>query len=148
MNNISNTQKYENYKAQNIRLNRAIREHFYLEALFIEYAIIEDRCESILTHAGVFRPDKHDTITKKLRRLEALTQSDKLAKKYVPADLITSIFDWKEKRNKYIHDLMKQVFTSEELEGIVLEGQAIVKKLSSKSTSYKRALERQNAQEP
>ena len=41
MEDISNIQKYENYKAQNGRLNRALREHFYLEALFIEYAIIE-----------------------------------------------------------------------------------------------------------
>ena len=35
MEDISNIQKYENYKAQNGRLNRALREHFYLEALFI-----------------------------------------------------------------------------------------------------------------
>ena len=141
---ISNIQKYENYKAQNGRLNRALREHFYLEALFIEYAIIEDRCESILTHAGAFRADKHNTITKKLRRLEWLTQRDKLAGKYFSKELIDSIFEWKEKRNKFIHTLMKQVFTGEELGEIVMQGQTIAKTLSSKSTSYRRALDRQN----
>ncbi len=50
MNNLTNMQKYENYKAQIDRLNRAIKEHFYLEAMFIEYAVMEYRCESILTH--------------------------------------------------------------------------------------------------
>ena len=108
------------------------------------YAIIEDRCESILTHAGVFRADKHNTITKKLRRLEWLTQRDKLAGKYFSKELIDSIFEWKEKRNKFIHTLMKQVFTGEELGEIVMQGQTIAKTLSSKSTSYRRALDRQN----
>ena len=107
-------------------------------------AIIEDRCESILTHAGVFRADKHNTITKKLRRLEWLTQRDKLAGKYFSKELIDSIFEWKEKRNKFIHTLMKQVFTGEELGEIVMQGQTIAKTLSSKSTSYRRALDRQN----
>ncbi len=140
--NIDNMQKYENYKAQMGRLNRAIKEHFYLEALFIEYAVMEDRLESILTHAGVFREDKHDTISKKLRRLEALCQSDKTAAKYFSNELQARIIAWKENRNRFIHSLMKQVFTGEELEVIVLEGLDIVKTLSSKSTSYRRMLER------
>ena len=138
----TNQQKYENYKAQMGRLNRAIKEHFYLEALFIEYAVVEDRLESILIHAGVFRPDKHDTITKKMRRLDALIQSDPLAQKYFSKELLESIQDWKEKRNTFIHSLMKQIFTGEELESITMQGLAIVKTLSSKSTSHKRAIER------
>lgn len=125
------------------RLNHAINAHFYLEALFIEYAIMEDRLESILTHAGIFREDKHTTITRKIRRLEALCQSDKTAKRYFNPELLQNILDWKENRNKYIHALMKQVFTGEELKEIVDQGQQIVKTLNSKSSCYKRALERQ-----
>ena len=59
-----------------------MKEHFFLEAMFIEYAVMEDRCESILTHSGVFRPDRHNTIVRKLRRIEALTQSNATAKRY------------------------------------------------------------------
>ena len=51
-----NQQKYENYRAQSRRLASALRSGFYLEAVFIEYAIIEDRLESALTHAGAFNP--------------------------------------------------------------------------------------------
>ncbi len=36
---ISNIQKYENYREQMGRLKRALNSHFYLEAIFIEYAI-------------------------------------------------------------------------------------------------------------
>lgn len=147
MENLTNTQKYENYKAQMGRLNHAINAHFYLEALFIEYAIIEDRLESILTHAGVFREDKQNTITKKLRRLEALCQSDKVAKKYFNPEMLQSILDWKDNRNKFIHALMKQVFTGEELKEIVDQGQEIVKTLNNKSSCYKRTLERQKEAE-
>ena len=51
-----NQQKYENYRVQSRRLASALRSGFYLEAVFIEYAIIEDRLESALTHAGAFNP--------------------------------------------------------------------------------------------
>lgn len=147
MSNLSSMQKYANYKTQMGRLNQAIKERFFLEAMFIEYAIMEDRCESILTYAGVFRADRHITITRKVRRLEALCQSSEIARKYFSQELLESILVWKEKRNQFIHTLMKQTFTGEELEAFILEGQTIIKTLSSKSTSYKRALERQAAQE-
>ena len=136
---LTNMQKYENYKAQMERLNRAIKEHFYLEAMFMEFAIMEDRCESVLTHAGVFRPDRHFTITKKLRRIEALAQSNATAKRYFSHELIDGLIAWKDKRNAYIHALMKKTFTGDELEDIVQEGLILTKTLCSKSTSYQDA---------
>ena len=42
-----NTQKYENYREQFKRLNKAMNSNFNLEAMFISYAIMEDRTESI-----------------------------------------------------------------------------------------------------
>ena len=49
---MDNNQKYNNYREQFKRLDRSLKNEFYLEALFIEYAIIEDRTESVLKHAG------------------------------------------------------------------------------------------------
>ena len=43
---------YENYKEQMNRLKKAMANAFYLEALFIEYAIMEDRAEAILRYEG------------------------------------------------------------------------------------------------
>ena len=121
MNKPENQLKYENYKEQIKRLNSALSHGFNLEAMFIEYAIMEDRCESILTHAGVFNPDRHVTITRKVRRLEALCQSSEIARKYFSQELLESILVWKEKRNQFIHTLMKQTFTGEELEAFIRE---------------------------
>lgn len=48
-----NNEKYEAYKAMKMNLNKAMKSGFYYQAIFIEYAIIEDRCLSALKHAGV-----------------------------------------------------------------------------------------------
>lgn len=50
-----NMQKYLNYKEQMGRLKKAIANSFYLEAIFIEYAIIEDRLESKAGSTCVYR---------------------------------------------------------------------------------------------
>lgn len=137
-------QKYGNYKEQMGRLKKAMDNHFLLEALFIEYAIMEDRCESLLRHSGAFNPEKHKTINSKLNRIADLARDKKsLIRKYISDELIEEIKIWKEERNRLIHALMKQSLTSEELEQISAQGQQIVKTLCSKTTSYKRALERE-----
>ena len=51
-----NMQKYANYKTQMGRLKKALSYQFYLEAIFIEYAIMEDRLESVLRHSGKWDP--------------------------------------------------------------------------------------------
>ena len=48
----SNIQKQLNYREQFKRIDKALNNNFYLEALFIEYAIMEDRTESILRYEG------------------------------------------------------------------------------------------------
>ena len=137
-------QKYGNYKEQMGSLKKAMDNHFLLEALFIEYAIMEDRCESLLRHSGAFNPVKHKTINSKLNRIADLARDKKsLIRKYISDELIEEIKIWKEERNRLIHALMKQSLTSEELEQISAQGQQIVKTLCSKTTSYKRALERE-----
>lgn len=145
---ITNMEKYSNYKEQMGRLKKAMDHHFLLEALFIEYAIMEDRCESLLRHSGVFNPERHDTINKKLNRIADLARNKKaLIRKYISAELIEDIKTWKEERNRLIHALMKQNLTGEELERIGFQGQELVKVLCSKTTSYKRALERSHRKE-
>lgn len=74
MGDADNSLKYGNYKEQMGRLKKAMANRFLLEALFIEYAVIEDRTESILRHAGVFNPEKHDTLARKLNRISDIAR--------------------------------------------------------------------------
>lgn len=138
-----NMEKYRIYKTQMGRLTKAINNEFYLEAIFIEYAVFEDRLESILVHAGKFNPTKHDKISRKLSKLSEMSRNKKgLEKKYFSEELIQDIGNWKEQRNLLIHALMKQTPDYEELKELALQGRELLRKLDNKARSYRRALEK------
>ena len=67
-----------------------------------------------------------------------------LLRKYISDELIASIIEWKEERNRLIHALMKQDLNTEELEHIADTGKDIIKTLNNKVTSYKRMLEKKD----
>ena len=145
-----NMQKYLNYKEQMGRLKKAIANSFYLEAIFIEYAIIEDRLESILRHSGKWnpKPDQHVSIEKKIRMVEKLAEEKKgLARKYFDDQLFVDLKEWKDERNRLIHALMKQSLHTEDLIVVVERGQALVKHLNNKSSLYNRSIEKKQEQE-
>ena len=146
---IDNQQKYENYKEQFKRLNKALVNGFNLEAMFIEYAIMEDRTESILRHAGYWdaylkkRGNRDATINSKISYIQGkVNADDKLLRKYFSDDLLDRILSWKEERNRLIHALLKQQFEHDEIRELATNGNELVKALRSRSSSYNRALEK------
>lgn len=65
-----------------------------------------------------------------------------MAKRYFSDSIIQDIFDWKADRNKMIHALMNQELSTDILKNIAISGEDAAKRLCTKSTCYKRALER------
>ncbi len=64
----TNTEKYLSYKEHMTRLNKARAGGFYLEAIFILYAMMEDRLSAFLYYAGVTNKTREKvTSTKKVR---------------------------------------------------------------------------------
>lgn len=142
---ISNMQKYFNYQEQMVRLKKALAAQFYLEAIFIEYAVMEDRLASVLIHSGR-KCGEREGIASKIKKVATLgTEESSLAHRYFPNDYMASMMDWKRQRDTIIHNLMNQKLATEDLQKIALEGQQIVKQLNSKATNYRKALERQAA---
>ena len=138
-----NMRKYYNYREQMGRLKKAINMEFYFEAVFIEYAVMEDRLQSVLEKAGVYNPEKHKNIGKKISRIRELCRDPKHPlHRYITQEMLDLIINWKETRNDLIHRLMKQDMKTEELKDFALQGQEIMKTLCSKVTLYKRYLER------
>lgn len=142
-----NMQKYENYKEQMSRLKKAMINGFYLEAVFIEYAIMEDRLESVLRHSGKWKEPKPGqnppSLQKKKNIITKMAEEKRsLARRYFSEELLNSIITWKEDRNRLTHTLMKQSFRTDGLKGFAEQGQAIVKELSNKVKSYNRAIDR------
>ncbi len=155
---VDNMQKYDNYREQMGRLKKALKNYFYLEAIFIEYSIMEDRLESILRHAGVWenmiekerkqkkREDVFISIETKIRKISELARrKNSLENKYFSVDLMESVKSWKENRNPLTHALLKKQLHTKDLEDIAVKGEEIVRILCSKSTSYRRAREKNKA---
>lgn len=147
---MENMQKYANYREQMGRLKKALGNQFYLEAIFIEYAILEDRLESALLHSGKWKPapDRHTSIDRKVRLLQKQAEEKKsLAQRYFTSELTESILTWKDHRNRLIHALMKQQLHTEDLQSVAEEGQALIRTVSNKVGLFNRAVERQKGTE-
>ncbi len=133
--------KYYNYKEQMGRLKKALLYEFYLEAIFIEYAIMEDRTEAILRYEG--NECKSQNIGKKLNKIKTISRDKKaLPGKYFDDALVDRMMIWKDKRNTLIHALVKQQLKTEELKALAEEGNELVKELNRRSQNYKREVER------
>ena len=142
---VDNEQKHINYTEQMGRLKKALKYEFYIEAIAIEYAVMEDRLESILRHEGVFNPEKHGSLARKLSRVRELRRRNKsLENKYLSEEFLDSIDAWKEKRNVFIHALLKQKLNTEDIKSVADQGNDIVKKLTTVATSIRRKLEKIN----
>ena len=51
--NMNNQIKYDTYAKLSVDLRKALHSGFYFQAVFIEYAMFEDRLTSLLKHAGI-----------------------------------------------------------------------------------------------
>lgn len=143
-----NMLKYENYKEQMERLKKAMTNRFYLEAIFIEYAILEDRLESALRHSGKWqpKPDQHTSIDRKVKLLMAqATEKKSLAQKFFQLEMMQAVLDWKNRRNPLMHSLMKQQLHTGDLSGLAEEGLALVKQVGNKVKLFNRAVERSSS---
>ena len=144
---ISGQEKYRNYKEQFDRLNKALKNEFYLEAIFIEYAILEDRTESVLHHAGLWeaymKGKKMANIGTKLTFIKnkAALKSSSLHP-YFNDDLVEKLRAWKDKRNPLIHDLLNQKLGDNDLKDLAMEGSRLVRILRTRATSHNRAADK------
>ncbi len=144
---ISTSAKYANYREQFGRLSRAIKSGFYLEAIFIEYSILEDRTESLLRHAGAWDAlakksrNGQPSLDAKVNRIKKLAEEKKspLHRRFSD-DLPDRILAWKEERNRLIHALLKQSLSAESLSRLAREGEELAKKIRDRVNAYKRAV--------
>ena len=149
MEKTENQLKYENYREQFKRLKSALNSGFNLEAMFIEYAIVEDRTESILRHAGKWdsylksRKGRDPTIDSKIRYIQKMAEEKKaLANKYFSDDLLDRLLKWKDERNRLIHALLKQQLAHNEVCTLAVQGKELVDELRKRAGNFNRAADR------
>ncbi len=140
MNKISsNLAKHDRYTELLRDLKKAILYRFYLEAIFIEYAILEDRTKSILMHSNRYNENKHDSLSKKVTELLVLIrQSSNRLSRYLSIEKVESIRSWMKSRNTLIHHLPQITCCNDDVMKIALDGQNLTKTISNASTSFRR----------
>lgn len=144
---LSNMEIYQNFKTQHERLKVALDHAFYLEAVFIEYAIIEDRTASILAYEGNNRSKyEYMGLGQKLRKIKNCanqkTSDRPWIGKYFSDEHSNKLMDriaaWKDNfRNRVTHNLMRIRTTTKSLHDYVMEGEALCKELSNLANNYK-----------
>ncbi len=144
-----NKLKQENYAEQAIRLKKALKYEFYVEALAIEYAMIEDRINSIINTVGLKTVDKYGnnlTINKRLNIIKSNNPfcKVKFLRSKLPVEFVEEIREWKDKRNTIIHSLMTTEFQSGEFRELAEQGNNLRKQIDNKSKSIKKYMAKIN----
>ena len=134
-----NMEKYEAYRSMMINLSKAMKSGFYYEAIFIEYAIMEDRCTSVLKYAGVKYWDSKGFEIKISKKLDKMRSHPAFVLPYVrkriTLELLDQITDWKRERDQLIHALARIHYDPESVQAIAERGQELVRILSNKVKS-------------
>ena len=134
---MKNYKKNQTYKELMEDLNLSVENKFYYEAIFIEYAIFEDRTESLLRHSKVKHnlTDKEFTLHNKIKLIKNSEEFKSFyCNKHEILKILSDVAKWKDQRNKLIHDLVNTSYTNDDIKHIALEGQELVCKLNNKST--------------
>ena len=134
-----NIEKYQAYKSMNENLSKAMRSEFYYQAIFIEYAIIEDRCTSALKYAGVKHLDSRGNEIKLSKKIEKMrgnpSFTEAFVRKRITLQLLDELMEWKRDRDRLIHALATIPYDYEEVQAIAVKGQELVRVLSNKVAS-------------
>ena len=93
------------------RLDSALKSKFFLEACWIEYAICEDRCDSLLNKSGgpiPCNPGQFVSINRKIIELKLRWKNDPyLSTVQELPSILEEVRKWKNRRNPLMHQLVK-----------------------------------------
>jgi len=132
----SNLLKQFTYAERKVQLKKAMYSGFFFEAIFIEYAIMEDRTESVLRHEGsISLTNKQGfplNLSQKIRKIRGCRSfAEERVRKHLTLELLDSLDEWRVKRNVLVHILMKNQADSAELQEIAESGKELVRLLEN-----------------
>ncbi len=138
-----NQEAFETYKTLFGSLNRAMNAQFYLEAVFIEYAILEDRTAALLRHIGHSVNNK-TSLARKITKLNNLLTTNKhqFLDRYFTSDFFSHVREWNDMRNQLVHALAKRTPDKKSWQKVATDGRQMARMLSSKTKLCKQAVER------
>lgn len=134
-----NMQKYEIYKKMHEDLKKSMRARFYYQAIFIEYAIAEDRCRSALIFARVKYMDNKGREISLSQKINKFKTNPAFTAKYprsrLTEDLLKKLSDWKQDRDNLVHHLAKTPYNDDTVREIAERGKILIDTLSNRVKS-------------
>ena len=129
---VTNEEKRNIYAELKTRLKIALGKEFYYEAVMIEYAIIEDRTASILSHGGVCKDPWDKKLQNKLNSIRhQCGKKHPILSKKVDVALLDQIYSWKERRNELVHRSCTLPYAVGQMKEIAEEGNELVRLLTN-----------------
>ena len=137
MEKVKNYKKQAKYAELMERLAKALKEEFYYEAIFIEFAVFEDRTSSLLRHGGISTLDDKGRELGLHDKIKFIKRHSLFNNEYVEKHGLFSILDdvdtWRRKRNDLMHDLAEEESSIDEVRKFAVNGDILVSKLNNKS---------------
>jgi hypothetical protein len=126
-------------------MDLAISEGFYMEACWIQYAIIEDRLNSVIRHAYPKNGERLLTTLRGLDRklehiIEKIHKKDQDCLKTIHSELLGRIKNWKNIRNALMHEITDTPdypSIQKKLEALSPVGTKLVNELGNRVRKYK-----------
>lgn len=124
------------YAERKVQLKKAMHSEFFFEAIFIEYAIMEDRTESVLRHEGsISLTNKQGfplNLSQKIKKIRGCRSfAEERVRNHLTLELLDSLDEWRVKRNALVHVLMKNQADTLALNQIAEEGKELVRVLEN-----------------
>lgn len=142
---MANAAKREGYKRLFELLNKAMRMGFYYEAIFLEYAILEDRTTSMLKHANIPYKDSKGDDYSVGRKINLLNSRKELSRPFIKRRLSKDFLDatraWTKERNDLVHHLADIKFDDQRVKDAAMTGREIVSQMRNKARSINRYLD-------
>ena len=134
---MDNYKKKEKYAILMEKLKKATDNEYYYEAIFLEYAILEDRMESLLKHAKLKYKENDGKAYKLIKKINKIKSSsefkDKYIQKHITNELIDNIVEWKRNRDKLMHNCVELEYENNQIKDVALYGECLIKKLNNKT---------------
>ena len=135
---MNGNEKQENYRSLKAKLKKALQTGFFYEAIFVEYALLQDRVESMLRHAlpngGL---GERQSISRSLGKLELALPKIGM-RKPMPASLFEETREWIKERNTLVHALAKFGNDDLKVEEIAKKGKEILRQIDNASARVSR----------
>ncbi len=143
---LTNDEKHQVYSVLKAKLKIALQQGFYLEALLLEYAIIEDRLSSVLRSANLsyLQSDGKETFIKqKIKKI----RNAEISKRFpiysrIPSELLSALEEWIAIRNELVHKSCSRLYNNEEVKKCAFEGEELVRRVSNVARNIKNTKEK------